>query len=95
MSSELIELFSKLTINDTRINKQVAKINIITNMITKLDVSSSYSLDELVDGMNKLTITDENIIIEFNNHQVITFRYAYFNCGDKLINNIPKWSDAY
>lgn len=95
MSSDLIELFSKLSIHDSRQNKQEDDVSILTKMMAKLQVSEPDQIDDLINQMEQLTITDEEVIIEFKNNQIITFRYTYFNCGDKLLNSIPKWSDAY
>lgn len=96
MSSELIDLFSKLTINDTRKSKTVDDdINILTNMMTNLHISEQDQLDDLIDEMEQLTITDNEVIIEFKNQQVISFRHTYFNCGDHLMNHMPKWSETH
>jgi len=95
MSSDLIELFSKLTIHDTRQNKQEDDINILTKMMTNLQITEPDNIDDLINEMEQLTITDDEVIIEFKNNQIITFRYAYFNCGDKLLNSMPKWCDSY
>ena len=95
MSSDLIDLFSKLSIHDTRQNKQEDDINILTKMMTKLQISEPDQIDNLINEMEQLTITDEEVIIEFKNNQIITFRYTYFNCGDKLLNSMPKWCEGY
>lgn len=91
MSSDLIELFSKLTIHDIRQNKHEDDINILTKMMTNLNISEPDQINVLMDEMNQLTITDEEVIVEFKNNQVITFRYSYFNCGDKLLDCGSKW----
>lgn len=96
MSTDLIELFSKLTINDTRQTKnQTDDVNILTQMMTNLHISEPDNLDDLIDQMEQLTITDDEVIIEFKDHQIFKFRYTYFNCGDKLLNGFSNWTESY
>lgn len=95
MSTDLVEMFSRLSINDIRQNKQEDEINILSKMMTKLNISEPDELESLIDEMKQLTIAEEEVVVEFKNNHIITFRYTYFNCGDNLLNQIPRWSETY
>jgi hypothetical protein len=95
MTLELCELFSKLTIHDTRqIKNNEDDVNIISQMMSKLNISVSDEMDDFINEIEQLTITDDEVIVEFKDHQIFKFRYTYFNCGDKII-NVSNWTEAY
>lgn len=97
--SELCELFAKLTIcdiHDTRqIKNQNDDVNILTQMMTNLNITKIDEVNDLINNMKAMTISDDKVTIEFKNNQVITFQYRYFNCGDKINLTMPNWCEGY
>ena len=92
----LINTFKKLSITDNRSKHTLCNdIEILTNLMSNLKISNNQDIDDLIDDMEHLTISDDEILVEFKQQPPFIFKYIYFHCGDVLFNSIPKYCDSF
>lgn len=101
---EITKLFQKLSINDhTSIKNDIVNQYNIINMFSKLNlnetVNNSYDDDDntiyqLIDKIDNLTLTDNNIIIEMKDYSKIIYNINNCTLEYRKYNNnfIPYWT---